>query len=126
MSIRHSFLRFCLTGVVFTFLGPFLFWTAYPLGAFIALAIAETCVHALRFFTFRSVVFPANHGYRVTAWRYLISALPVSLTSLVCVAALRTVLDRTALTVVTALISIVVGFTWSRYVYTHRSSRSSG
>ena len=124
MSTRHSFLRFCLTGVVFTFLGPFLFWIAYPLGAFLALAFAELCVHALRFYAFRSVVFPANKGYRVTARRYLLSALPVSLTGLICVAALRTVLDRTSLTVVTALISVSIGFLWSRYVYTLRGSRS--
>jgi hypothetical protein len=111
---------------VFTFIGPYLFWTAYPLGAFVALAIAEACVHTLRFFAFRSVVFPANNGYRVTAWRYLLSALPVSLAGFMCVAALRTVLDRTALTAVTTLISIIVGFTWSRFVYTRRGTRTLG
>jgi putative flippase GtrA len=123
MSIQHSFLRFCLTGVVFTILGPLLFWCAYPLGAFAALAIAETSVHALRFFTFRRVVFPANKGYRVTARRYLLSALPVMVTGIVCVAALRNVLGRTALTAVTALVSVLVGFAWSRYVYTRNSGR---
>ena len=79
-SGRRAFLRFGLSGVVFTILGPGLFWLAYPLGPFVAVAVAELLVHALRFAIFRKLVFPAHKGYRVSLPRYVLSALPVSLT----------------------------------------------
>jgi len=107
-SGRSAFLRFGLSGVVFTILGPALFWLAYPLGPFVAVAVAELSVHALRFATFRKLVFPAHRGYRVSLPRYVVSALPVSLTGFTVVVLFRNRLDRTAL---------VVGFVWSPYVY---------
>jgi putative flippase GtrA len=116
-SGRRAFLRFGLSGVVFTILGPGLFWLAYPLGPFVAVAVAELTAHALRFLTFRTLVFPAHRGYRVSLPRYVISALPVSITGVLTVALLRNRLDRTALTLTGALIAVVVGFVWSRYVY---------
>ena len=61
--------------MVFTILGPALFWLAYPLGPFVA--VAELVVHALRFGIFRKLVFPAQLGYRVSLPRYVLSALPV-------------------------------------------------
>ena len=112
-----SFLRFCLTGIVFTLLGPGLFWLAYPLGPFVAVVIAELSVHCIRFFTFRAHVFTVDHGYRVTLSRYVASALPVSFTGFASVALLHQHLNRTTLTMVTASIALVVGFLWSRYVY---------
>ncbi|MFM9103239.1 MAG: hypothetical protein ACKOPS_18670 [Cyanobium sp.] len=47
----------------------------------------------------------------------MLSALPVSLTGVIWVALFRTRLDCTTLTLTGALISLVVGFVWSRYVY---------
>ena len=116
-SGRRAFLRFGLSGVVFTILGPGLFWLAYPLGPFVAVAVAELLVHALRFAIFRKLVFPAHKGYRVSLPRYVLSALPVSLTGVIVVALFRHRLDRTTLTLTVALIALVVGFVWSRYVY---------
>lgn len=116
-SARRAFLRFGLSGVVFTILGPALFWLAYPLGPFVAVAVAELLVHAVRFATFRQLVFPAHRGYRVSLPRYVLSALPVSLAGVLSVALFRNRLDRTALTLTGALIAVVVGFVWSRYVY---------
>lgn len=116
-SGRRAFLRFGLSGVVFTILGPALFWLVYPLGPFVAVAVAELAVHVMRFTIFRMVVFPAQRGYRVSLPRYVVSALPVSLAGLVTVALFRNRLDRTALTLTGALIALVVGFVWSRYVY---------
>ena len=117
--VRQSiFTRFFLSGIVFTILGPCLFWLAYPMGPFIAAGLAEVAVHSVRFVTFRIFVFPADMGYRVSFPRYLISALPITLAGLTSVAVFRNVLDRTALTLVSALISVVVGFLWSRFIYT--------
>jgi len=114
---RHAFLRFGLSGVVFTILGPALFWLAYPLGPFVAVGVAEVSVHTLRFATFRKLVFPSHKGYRVSLPRYVVSALPVSLSGVIVVALFRNRLDRTALTLTGAVIALVVGFLWSRYVY---------
>lgn len=116
-SGRRAFLRFGLSGVVFTILGPALFWLAYPLGPFVAVGVAELSVHVIRFATFRAVVFPAHKGYRVSLPRYVLSALPVSVSGVVVVAVLRNRLDRSTLTFTGALIALLVGFVWSRYVY---------
>ncbi len=98
-------------------LGPCLFWLAYPMGPFRAAALAEVLVHTVRFLTFRTLVFPADRGYQVSVPRYLVSALPLTLAGLTSVAMLRNVLDRTSLTIAAALISMVVGFIWSRFIY---------
>lgn len=103
--------------MVFTLLGPGLFWLAYPLGPFRAVALAEMATHTVRFLTFRILVFPAHKGYRVSLRRYVLSALPVSLTGLASVALLQNHLDRTTLTLTGALIAVLVGFLWSRYVF---------
>ena len=122
-SRTHAFLRFGLSGVVFTILGPTLFWLAYPLGPFAAVAVAELSIHSLRFATFRSLVFPSERGYRVSLPRYVLSALPMSLTGVLVVSVFRNSLDRTALALTSALISLMVGFVWSRYVYTRPLTR---
>lgn len=116
-SGRRAFLRFGLSGVVFTILGPALFWLVYPLGPFVAVAVAELLTHALRYATFRKLVFPAQRGYRVSLARYVLSALPVSLTGVIVVALFRNRLDRTTLTLTGSFIALVVGFVWSRFVY---------
>lgn len=116
-SRRHAFLRFGVSGVVFTILGPTLFWLAYPMGPLVAVGVAELSVHVIRFATFRAVVFPAHKGYRVSLPRYVLSALPVSVSGVVVVAVLRDRLDRSTLTFTGALIALLVGFVWSRYVY---------
>ena len=113
----NAFVRFGLSGVVFTIIGPSLFWLAYPLGPFVAVAVAELLVHMIRFATFRSLVFPARKGYRVSLLRYVVSALPASLAGVLTVALFQGRLDRTTLTLIVALIAVVFGFLWSRYVY---------
>jgi len=118
MKRHNSFMRFCLSGVFFTTFGPGLLWLAYPLGAFIAVGISELLAHSLRYASFRWFVFPASRGYKVTASRYLLSAIPISLANLLTVTFLRNQLDRTTLTLAVVLISISVGFVWSRFIYT--------
>ena len=118
MKRNNSFIRFCLSGVFFTTLGPGLLWLVYPLGAFIAVAVSEVLAHSLRYVSFRWFVFPASKGYKVTAGRYLLSAAPISLANLLTVTFFRNQLDRTTLTFTVVLISITVGFLWSRFVYT--------
>lgn len=113
----RAFVRFGLSGVVFTIIGPSLFWLAYPLGPFMAVAVAELIVHMIRFATFRSLVFPARKGYRVSLLRYVISALPVSLTGVLVVALFQDQFDRTTLSITLALNAVVIGFLWSRYLY---------
>jgi putative flippase GtrA len=116
-SSRRAFLRFGLSGIVFTILGPALFWLNYPLGPFVAIALAEFTVHVLRFATFKKLVFPARKGYKVSLARYVVSALPISCAGFASVALLRDHLDRASLTLVGVLISLLVGFVWSRFVY---------
>jgi putative flippase GtrA len=118
-----TFLRFSLSGAVFAVLGPLLFWLSYPLGPFKALALAQLIVHAIRFTTFRLVVFKANKGYKVSLPRYVISSLPVALAEFLSVAIFRHRLDRTALTLIGVIISLVVGYSWSHFVYGKASIR---
>jgi len=118
-----AFMRFGLCGLVFTVLGPTIFWIAYPLGVFIAIAIAELCVHSLRFLAFRIIVFPVEKGYRVNLTRYVLSALPVTLACVAIVTLLTNRLGRTELTLAGALFSLLIGFIWSRFVYTKRPAK---
>lgn len=114
---RYAFLRFSLSGAVFTILGPSLFWLAYPIGPYPALMIAEVCTHAIRFLTFRIAIFPATKGYRVTPLRYVVSALPLTAISFASVGILRSTLDRTSLTLASSLVTLAAGFAWSRLIY---------
>ena len=114
---RHAFLRFSFSGAVFTILGPTLFWLAYPLGAYAALFIAEIFTHSVRFFLFRAFIFPAQKGYHVSLSRYAVSALPLTVISFASVGILKNMLPRTSLTLVSTLITLVLGFAWSRFVY---------
>ena len=63
-------------------------------------------------------------GYLVSLPRYLVSALPLTVAGFTNVALFRHVLDRTALTLVSALISVVIGFLWSRFVYSQPVNRN--
>lgn len=117
MSRRSDFIRFSLSGIVFTILGPCIFWIAYPLGPFLALAMAEASCHVLRYLSFRHLVFPRGHGFHVSVPRYIVAAIPTTLTGIVVVAVFRNVLGRTTLTLIGALLSVSVGFLWSRFVY---------
>ncbi len=114
---QSDFVHFFLSGVVFTVLGPCLFWLAYPLGPFLALAIAEVSCHILRYLSFRHLVFPRGHGFHVSVPRYIVAAIPTTLTSIVVVALFRNVVGRTTLTLIGTLLSVSIGFLWSRFVY---------
>ena len=119
---RFTFIRFSLSGIIFTIVGPALFWLLYPAGAYLAIASTEMVVHTMRYFTFRHLIFPLEEGYRVSLFRYIVSAAPVTLSSFICVALLKDSLNRTALTLCSALVSLVIGFLWSHFVYTRKSS----
>ena len=114
---KHTFTRYGLSGVVFTLLGPGIFWLAYPAGPFLALAIAEASCHVLRYLSFRHLVFPRSHGFHVSVPRYIVAAIPTTLTGIVVVVIFRNLLGRTTLTLLVALFSVSVGFLWSRFVY---------
>jgi len=114
---RLAFIRFSLSGMIFTFIGPAIFWLAYPIGDYKALAIAEISVHSLRFLTYRKLVFPVTKGYRVNLPRYILSSLPITLASVALISLLKNRLDRTGLTFAGASTSVFIGFLWSRYVY---------
>lgn len=116
-SKRLTFIRYGLSGIIFTILGPSLFWVTYPLGPFEAVAITEVSVHTIRYITFKKFVFPARAGYRVSVKRYILSVFPVTASGIIVVALLRDKLSRTSLTMAGMAISILVGFLWSQYVY---------
>jgi fucose 4-O-acetylase-like acetyltransferase len=114
---KHTFTRYGLSGIVFTLLGPGIFWLAYPAGPFLALAIAEASCHVLRYLTFRHLVFPRSHGFHVSVPRYILAAIPTILTNIVLVAIFRNLVGRTTLSLLIAFFSVSVGFLWSRFVY---------
>lgn len=118
----HSFTRYGLSGIVFTILGPTIFWLAYPMGAFLALGIAEATCHILRYFSFRLLVFPKSKGYRVSIPRYIISIMPTITAGAVIVGLFKGVIGRTELTALGAATSLIVGYTWSTFVYKQKIS----
>ena len=114
---KHTFTRYGLSGIIFTLLGPGIFWLAYPAGPLLALVIAEASCHVLRYLSFRHLVFPRGHGFHVSVLRYIVAAIPTTLTNIMMVAIFRNLLGRTTLTLLIALLSVSVGFLWSRFVY---------
>jgi hypothetical protein len=118
----HAFTRYGLSGIVFTILGPSIFWLAYPMGAFLALGIAEATCHILRYFSFRLLVFPKSQGYRVSIPRYIISIVPTIMAGAVTVAMFKDVISRTELTALGAATSLIVGYAWSTFVYKQKIS----
>jgi len=120
---KYNFTHYGLRGIVFTLLGPGIFWLAYPTGPFLTLAIAESSCHVPRYPSFRHLVFPRSHGFHVSVPRYIVAAIPTTLTGIVVVAILRNLLERTTLTLLVAIFSVSVGFLWSRFVY--KQSRTS-
>lgn len=120
--ISHSFTRYGLNGIAFTILGPALFWLAYPMGAFLALGIAEATCHILRYFSFRFLVFPSSQGYTVSMARYIVSVVPTITAGAVTIALFKGVIGRTELTVLGAATSLIVGYAWSTFVYKQKIS----
>lgn len=118
----HSFTRYGLNGIAFTILGPAIFWLAYPMGAFLALGLAEATCHVLRYFSFRFLVFPSSQGYTVSIARYIISIVPTITAGAVTIALFKGVIGRTELTVLGAATSLIVGYAWSRFVYKQKIS----
>ena len=114
---KHTFTRYGLSGVVYTLLGAGIFWLVYPAGPFLVLGIAEGNCHLLRYLSFRYLVFPRSHGFHVSVPRYIVAAIPTTLTGIVVVAISRNLLGRTTLTLLLALFTVSVGFLWSRFVY---------
>ena len=115
---RYAFMRFSISGVLFTLAGPALFWILYPVGPYLAVVSTEIIIHAIRYFAFRLFIFPQERGYNVSPFRYILSASPITLSSFICVGILKDSLNRTTLTLSSALISMVIGFLWSQYIYT--------
>ena len=117
MLAKHTFTRYGLSGAVFTLLGPGILWLAYPAGPFLALGIAEASCHVLRYLSFRHLVFPRGHGFHVSVRRYIVAAIPTTLTNILLVAIFRNLVGRTTLSLLVALFSVSVGFLWNRFVY---------
>ncbi|MCP9848785.1 GtrA family protein [Cyanobium sp. Morenito 9A2] len=117
--LNRSFTRYGLSGLAFTVIGPSLFWLMYPLGPFVALAIAQVMVHLCRYLVFRYLVFPIRNGFRVSPQRYVLSVLPLLAIDFLVVGILKGVLGRTGLTLVGGIVGFLVGFLWGRYVYSH-------
>jgi len=115
--VNRTFTRYGLSGVVFTLLGPGIFWLAYPAGPFLALAISEASCHVLRYLSFRHFVFPRSNGFHVSVSRYIVAVIPTTLTGIVVVAMFRNLIGRITLTLLVALFSVSMGFLWSRFVY---------
>lgn len=114
---RKALVRYSFSGLFATLMGPTLFWLLYPIGLNIAFIFTEICIHILRYLSFKFFVFPASKGYSVSIWRYGLSVLPLTLTTFVSMTLLHPFLDRLLISIVPALITIFIGFIWSRFVY---------
>lgn len=115
--MRHAFTRYGINGLVFSLLGPALFWMLYPLGAMPAWLLAEASCQLLRFASFHSLIFPRRLGYHVSILRYLTAIMPTSLTGLMVVAILQNHLNRTELTLTGATITTTIGFLVSHSIF---------
>jgi len=107
-------------GIVFTFIGPSLFWLLYPLGPFLSVLATDSILHTLRFCSFKKIVFRDKSRYNVTFRGYLFSILPEIIIRLFLVDLLYNYLERGILTIVMAIISISLGYIISQTVFKAR------
>lgn len=109
--------RYGLNGIVFTLLGPALFWLLFPAGILPAWATAELSCHVLRYLSFRYFVFPRHHGYNVSPLRYISATAPTSLLGLSVVALMKPVLGRNALVALSAAATMTAGYLINHFCY---------
>jgi len=102
-------LRFFLSGALFTYLGPFLFYHLYYIGPILALLIVELLVHILRFSLYKSFVFSGGN-FAVTPSRYIQAILPVLLANLLVVSSLAPYTSRLTVILVSLSISTFLGY----------------
>ena len=117
---KHTFIRYGLSGVVYTLLGAGIFWLVYPAGPFLALGIAEVSCHVVMYLSLRHFVFPIGHGFHVSVPRYIATEIPTTITNVLLVVIFRILAGRTSLTLLIALFSVSVEFLWNRFVYKQR------
>jgi hypothetical protein len=118
--MRDTITRYGINGIVFTVLGPLLFWILYPVGAVMAWAITESSCHLLRYLSFRHLVFPRSRGYTVSPLRYIAAAAPTALIGFTVVALLKTALERNALVALTTATTMVAGYLINQICYQRR------
>ena len=109
--------RYLISGVVFTILGPTLFWLLYPFGAMLGLAVSITVAHTARYFVFRVFVFTPNQGYRVSPIRYLMSICPAVLAEFLVTSLTYRFFSRTVVVALATGVSICIGYLSSKYIF---------
>ena len=117
--------RYLISGVVFTILGPTLFWLLYPFGAMLGLAVSITVAHTARYFVFRVFVFTRNQGYRVSPFRYLMSICPAVLAEFLVTSLTYRLFSRTVVVALATGFSICIGYLSGKYIFSRQESYSS-
>ncbi len=111
------FVPYLGNGIIFTLLGPTIFWYCYPLGPTFSVLTSDLIIHTLRYKSFRQFVFPKEKGFNVTKRGYLLTQLPTLTLRLASVEVLYYHLGRKSLTIVITLVTIVFGYIMSRLVF---------
>ncbi|MEY4353978.1 MAG: hypothetical protein RLZZ609_2219 [Cyanobacteriota bacterium] len=114
-ALSPQYLRFLLTGVVFTISGPSLFYfVALSLPPLLASFIVEVVMHSIRCLVYNRFVFSSGgSGVRT----YLTAAVPISLFNLGLVFFLQKTLQLWQLALLIGLLSATLGYMWSKLCY---------
>jgi hypothetical protein len=114
-SLSPQYLRFLLTGVVFTLTGPTLFYlVAQILTPLLASLLVEISMHSMRCLVYNRFVFSSKGtGIRT----YLTAAVPLSLFNLAIVFLFENSLPLWQLALSIGFLSATLGYAWSRLCY---------
>ncbi len=122
LQTKRSLVKYLANGIFFTLFGPSVFWLAYPLGPIMSLIVSDLVVHFLRFYSFKVFVFRSQAGFSVTPLGYLLSLLPLLLIRLLIIDYLYHTYNRTSLTILLTVISILLGFIFSVSIFRVRKT----
>ena len=110
-------LPYTINGIIFTLIGPYVFWMLYPLGPFLSVFTTDFLLHLCRFNSFKYFVFKSSSGYQVTITSYLSVILPVFILRLAIIQIFHPSFSRTILTILLTAITILSGFIFSQIAF---------
>ena len=116
-SKYNTLIKYSISGLFFTILLPIIFWFYYPFGTIVAVFGTDLTIHLLRYIVHKKIVFINRDIYHVTKLGYVLSILPMTIIRYILVEVTSNKLDRSEITILLTIVSVLGGYCISSIVY---------
>ena len=124
--MRRLVCKYILWGIMFTLIGPCLFWILFPVGPVASAFITETTVHTIRYNVYKRNVFSNKELYDVTVMKYIKACIPVTAGNICFVGLLSLITkDRTQITILATGFGIVLGIIANSLSFTRKKGKGN-